>query len=130
MIIYIKNVDELSNTNNQATVPIVWMWNNLVDGNVGWTAAAYFSNFWVYLVVSVGEFVTWFFYIFGDPEYFSWWSKNVSYYGVMVGGLLPVLFASLQLGLEPHQGGLAGNESKEFGFNSVFVIAVGLAVWF
>lgn len=99
MIIYVKNVDELSNTNNQASVPIVWMWNNLTDGNVGWTAAAYFSNFWVYLIVSVGEFVTWFFYIFGDPEYFSWWSKYVSYYGVMVGGLLPVLFASLQLGL-------------------------------
>lgn len=100
MLIYVKNSVDLTNNNNQTAVPLVWMWNMLGDGNVGWTAAAYFANFWIYLIVSVGEFVTWCFYIAGDPEYFSWWTKNIGYWGAMVGALLPVVFASLQLGLE------------------------------
>jgi len=42
---------------------MVWMWTMLVNGNYGWTAAAYFANFWLFLVVSIGEFVAWCFYL-------------------------------------------------------------------
>jgi len=108
---------------------MVWMWTMLVNGNYGWTAAAYFANFWLFLVVSMSEFVAWCFYLAGYPEWFSFWTKNVGYWGAMYGFGIPVLFAIFQLGFPNVMGGLAGNESMEFGFNSSFLIIVGLTVW-
>jgi len=65
MFIYVKNTNDLTNNLNQPTVPISWFWGMLQDGNVGWTAATYFASFWIYLLVSVGEFVGWCFYLAG-----------------------------------------------------------------
>jgi len=64
------------------------------------------------------------------PKWFSWWIKNVGYTGSMYGALIPVIFAAFQLGFSNVMGGLAGDDSFEFGFNSVFLITMGLTVWF
>lgn len=102
----------------------------LQDGNVGWTAATYFASFWIYLLVSVGEFVGWCFYLAGQPEWFGWWVGHVGWYGSIFFGLLPNLFAAFQLGFPSTMGGLAGNESVDFGNNTVFLLTIGIAVWF
>jgi len=102
----------------------------LGDGTVGWTAAAYFANFWVYLITSVGELIAWCFYMFGSPAWFGWWTKHVGWWGAMYFAGLTPLFAALQLGLDARNGGLAGDSSVEFGFNAIFLITIGMTVWF
>lgn len=128
MIVYIKNIEELENDSNQTSIPLIWMWTNLSSGTVGWTAATYLSNFLLYFTISVGETVAWMFYLFGMPEWFSWWVNLVGFYGIFL-GIFPNLFAAFQLWLSPPEGGFAGNSSVEFGNNSVFLLSGGLIVW-
>ena len=126
--IYIQNVEPLENASNQATLPGIWMWSNLSNSSVGWTAASYFSNFWIYLIVSFGETVAWVLYLAGQPDWFAWWVTTVGWYGVFL-MFLPPLFAAFQLFLGTPEGGFAGNSSVDFGNNSVFLLSGGVAVW-
>jgi len=129
LIVYVKNGTDLANSTGQAVPPISWMWTGIYRGTGGWTAAAYLTSFVVGLVVSVAEFVAWIFYLTGEGEWFSWYTNSVGYYGSIIPQMFPILWAILQLGLPVSQGGLAGDNTAEFGYNAVFIIGVGLAVW-
>lgn len=88
-------------------------------------------HFWVYGIVYVPEFIAWSLYIADeDPTWFGWWVPSVGYWGTIIFAALPVIFAIFQLGFPSSMGGLDGDQSVEFGFNSVFLITIGFAVWF
>lgn len=101
----------------------------LGDNTVGWTAATYFANFIAYLVVSVPELVLWVFYLFGNNVWFSWWVNGIGWWFSVVGMGLPVIFASLQLGLPYGSGGLSGDATVEFGANIIFLMSMGWPMW-
>lgn len=131
MFVYISNTasEDLKNDAGQATVPIAWMWNGVYNVSYGWTAAAYLSNFFVYGLVSGAELVAWIMYMVGYNEFLGWWAPSYGWYGSVYLGLLPILFASFQLGFSGVTGGLDGNESVEFGRNAVFLLAMGVIMW-
>lgn len=129
MVVYVKNTDDLKNSDGQTTTPVAWMWTGIYNGTSGWTAASYLTNFFVGLAIPVAELVAWVFYMIGEGQWLSWYVNSVGYYGSIILGMIPILWAILQLGLPVSQGGLAGDNSVEFGYNAVFIIGVGLAVW-
>ena len=91
--IYIENTENLVDMNNTNTVPIGWFWTMLGDRQNGWTAASYFSAFFVYGMTSVVEFVAWFFYTGGNTGLFGWWVSEIGWWGSVVGLALPWIFA-------------------------------------
>jgi len=63
MIIYIRNTSDLQDSTQVNTIPIVWFWDKLFDTKYGWTAATYLSTFIIHLIVSMMEFISYFFYM-------------------------------------------------------------------
>ncbi len=106
------------------------MWGGVYDFSHGWTAAAYISNFFIYLATSVMELIAWIFYLAGDNVWLGWYAMGLGWYGSIFFAFLPVLFAAFQIGFPSERGGLNGDEDAEFGKNASFLVGVGFAVWF
>jgi hypothetical protein len=111
------------------TSPIVWFWTFLNDPNVGWTAVSYLTSFVAYLMTSLPEFVMWFFYLYGDRFWFSWWTNNIGFWFSVIGMGLPVIANMLQLSLAYGYGGFGGNTTVEFGKNIIFLLSFGIPMW-
>jgi len=126
--IYIENSTPLQNTAGQGTVPIGWFWWSLGNTRYGWTAASYFAAFFIYALVSVIEFIAWFFYIGGATGWFGWWVASFGWWGSVLGLILPWLFAVFQLSFPTTSGGLPSINS-DFGANAVFLIVINLTMW-
>jgi hypothetical protein len=129
MFIYVRNTHDLKGSNGVATIPLFWWWEFIIHPNHGFTAASYFSAFLVQALVSVIEFIAWFFYLAGSPDWFGWWSAGIGWWGSVFGMILPWLFAAMQLGFSSENGGLDGNTETEFGYNAVFLLIMNLAMW-
>jgi len=110
-------------------VPLIWFWDKLSDTRYGWTAAMYGSTFVIHLLVSMIEFVAFFFYINGKNRWFGWWVSTIGWWGSVVGMILPWLFAFFQLSFSKETGGLQGTDTVEFGHNAVFYIIGSFAIW-
>jgi len=126
--IYIENDVPLMDTTGVKTVPLGWFWWMLGSVRYGWTAASYFSAFFLYAIVSGVEFVAWWFYIAGQTAWFGSWVSSVGWWGSVLGLVLPWLFAVFQLSFPTTSGGLP-SVGAEFGNNAIFLIVVNLFVW-
>jgi hypothetical protein len=100
----------------------------LGSSRYGWTAASYASAFLGYALVSVIEFIAWWFYIAGATGWFGWWVASVGWWGSVLGLVLPWLFAVFQLSFPTTSGGLP-SVGSEFGNNAVFLIVINLLMW-
>ena len=60
--------DKLDTTMSSYRMPVRWYWEKLQSETMGWTAAFYYSNMFVYLI-SVLEMIAWCMYITGDVWY-------------------------------------------------------------
>jgi hypothetical protein len=110
------------------TVPIGWLWTALGDRRNGWTAASYLSSIILYLLSSVMEFISWFFYLAGNTGLFGWWVKYVGWWISVVGLVLPWLFATFQISFPTTSGGLP-SPATEFGKNAIMLIVVNVLFW-
>jgi len=54
----------------------------------------YFTNFWLHMVTSLMEFVSWFLYNQGKNRWFAWWVNSFGWWGSVLGMILPFLFAT------------------------------------
>jgi hypothetical protein len=120
MFVYVKNEADLLDSTGTSAVPLVWFWASIADFRGGWTAAVYMTNFFIYLIVSLGELIAWFFYLGGENAWLGMWVDSVGWYGSVIFMGVPPLFALFQLTFESAYGGLGGNYALDYGYNSVF----------
>jgi len=125
---YTMNTEGLR-TGSVATVPIAWFWSNLGNSFHGYTAATYFTIFMVQMLVSVVEFVTFFFYLFGQNSLFGWWVAFPGWYGAVYAMILTWVFPILQIWLPKRDGGLEGVSTDEYGNNSIVMIILNMTMW-
>jgi len=129
MVFYRRNVNVLKDTNGKETVPMIWVWSNLDNGNAGWTAATYLTTWVVNLIVSVMEFVQWILLTMGKNRWMTWYTPTIGYGATLL--LMPFtwIFPLFQLAFKDSMGGLNGDESEEFGYNSIWLIVINFFIW-
>jgi len=85
-----------ADTTMRGTLPIAWMWGNLNNTSVGFTAAAYFCFFWGYMIVFVPEVFMWLkAESGGDPLPLAWWAYYFGTWINLVLGAFPWIFAMI-----------------------------------
>lgn len=81
------------------------------------------------MLVSVIEFIAWFWWLSGEGAWLAWWSASVGWYGSVLVYPLPWLFALFQICMTYDMGGFGGNYTQEYGTNAVFLVIMGGLIW-
>jgi len=110
MFIYNKNNIDLTDNAGRTTVPLLWWWSHLGNHFHGWTAAMYFTNFFVLILTSVIEFCSYFLFLQGRNRWFAVWTSTIGWWGAIVGQAVPWIFALFQLTFDMDKGGLANRD--------------------
>lgn len=107
--------------------PLAWFWMNLGSTTLGWTAMAYITWFFTYILVSVVEFLAWTFYISGDGYMLGLWVPWAQW-GSLLLYFIPPFFSVLQLALPTTQGGINSNSAAGW-TNAITMVIFGTANW-
>lgn len=132
MFVFVSNVStfKLQNVNNQETVPIAWMWDNLGNTKYGWTAFHYFLSFWLLMITHVLEFIGWFQFNDNTSYWVTWWIKYPGMWLNIIGLLLPIVFIIIQMELPLGEGGLGPiSATNEFTYNAIYLLIVDIFIW-
>merc|ERR1711957_971444 len=108
-------------------MPVRWYWEKLQSETMGWTAAFYYSNMFVYLI-SVLEMIAWCMYITGDVWYLMWMAKSAMWASIGLYGI-PVIFILMYMSFTIPQGGIAWTWYKPGYINGLFYLIVGTVWW-
>lgn len=101
-LLYLKNNDgdaDLTALNGGTIFPIGWFWERVAESNgeYNYFAMALLSNFLFYGLVSAVEFVSWMFYLNGDPYFAAFWFSTIGYYASILALPLPWIFSAVYL---------------------------------
>lgn len=98
MFAFVKNNAndlDLRTISGSLAVPVSWWWERVGEsaGEYVWIGLSLLTAWVAYLVVSVGELVAWFFYMFENYWLAAFWFSTIGYWGSIFAYAFPWIFA-------------------------------------
>jgi hypothetical protein len=94
----------------------------------GFLAAAYLSNFIVYLI-SVIETIAYLAFRFHKPEFMMFWEGTIAYWGSLILYPIPLIFLILHMVLPKENGGLNFETHAPLYTNDLILLVAGITFW-
>lgn len=64
---------KLKDVNNRDTIPFIWLWENISNSTVGYTAISYLLSFFLGIFTHFMPFIGYFQYLDKSNFWVSWW---------------------------------------------------------